>query len=139
MASALPALFARHRVLRVPKVHPAYSSRRVLTSSWEAGLRLDAWLKARPYFKRSAIASGSLTSAAAFRHGIFNADPHPVNYLFRSDGRLVILDYGCVPQLSGMRVAAFLRLRDAVHRGDQDMVRHALQALGARDPGDGDR
>jgi predicted unusual protein kinase regulating ubiquinone biosynthesis (AarF/ABC1/UbiB family) len=31
--------------------------------------------------------------------GLFNADPHPGNYLFRRDGRIVFLDFGCVQEL----------------------------------------
>ena len=31
-----------------------------------------------------------------FRHGLFNADPHPGNLLFQEDGSVVILDHGCV-------------------------------------------
>jgi len=135
-------LFVRHRVLRVPKAYPAYSSRRVLTSSWQEGIRLDAWLKARPsQEERNRIGEAlyEFYVGSLLRHGIFNADPHPGNYLFRRDGKLVILDYGCVRQFSAARVDAFRRLRDAVQRDDQDAVRHALQALGARDPGDGER
>ena len=135
-------LFARHRVLRVPKVYPAYSSRRVLTSSWEEGIRLEAWLKARPsQEERNRIGEAlyEFYVGSLLRHGIFNADPHPGNYLFRSDGKLVILDYGCVRQFSAARVDAFGRLRDAVQRDDQNAVRHAMQALGGRDPGDGER
>jgi hypothetical protein len=51
----------------------------------------------------------------------------------------MILDYGCVRQFSAARVDTFRKLRDAVQRDDQDAVRHAMQALGARDPGDGER
>ena len=135
-------LFARHEVLRVAKAYPAYSSRRVLTSSWEEGVRLDAWLKARPTQEERNRVGEALYEfyvGSLLRHGIFNADPRPGNYLFRKDGKLVILDYGCVRQFSSVRVDAFRRLRDAVQRDDLDAVRHAMQALGGRDPGAGER
>src|SRR5690606_23845274 len=28
--------------------------------------------------------------------GLFNADPHPGNYIFHDDGRVSFLDFGCV-------------------------------------------
>jgi predicted unusual protein kinase regulating ubiquinone biosynthesis (AarF/ABC1/UbiB family) len=32
-------------------------------------------------------------------HQHFNADPHPGNYLFRENGQVVFLDFGCVQQI----------------------------------------
>src|SRR5207302_477940 len=34
------------------------------------------------------------------RLGMFNADPHPGNYLFHDDGTVSFLDFGCVKRLS---------------------------------------
>ena len=34
------------------------------------------------------------------RFGMFNADPHPGNYLFHDDGTVTFLDFGCVKRLS---------------------------------------
>ena len=135
-------LFARHRSIRVAKAYPAYSSRRVLTSAWEDGVRLDTWLKKRPaQGERNRIGEAlyEFYVGSLLRHGVYNADPHPGNYLFRSDGTLVILDYGCVRQFSAGRVEAFRRLRDAVQQDEVDAVRGAMRAMGARDPGTGER
>lgn len=135
-------LFARHRVLRVPKVYPGYSGRRVLTSAWQEGERFDTWLAGRPSQderNRIGVALYEFYVGAFLRHGVFNADPHPGNYLFRADGKLVIFDYGCVREFSRARVLGFLALRDAVQRDHQLLVREALGALGAKDPGAGER
>jgi len=37
-----------------------------------------------------------MSFASIFKHGFFNGDPHPGNYLFREDGQVVFLDFGCV-------------------------------------------
>jgi predicted unusual protein kinase regulating ubiquinone biosynthesis (AarF/ABC1/UbiB family) len=34
------------------------------------------------------------------RFGMFNADPHPGNYLFHDDGTVTFLDFGCVKAMS---------------------------------------
>jgi predicted unusual protein kinase regulating ubiquinone biosynthesis (AarF/ABC1/UbiB family) len=36
--------------------------------------------------------------------GMFNADPHPGNYLFQSDGSVTFLDFGCVQPIAGDRI-----------------------------------
>jgi predicted unusual protein kinase regulating ubiquinone biosynthesis (AarF/ABC1/UbiB family) len=126
----------------VPKAYPAYSSRRVLTSTWEDGVRLDEWLKKSPsQEERNRIGEAlyEFYVGSLLRHGVFNADPHPGNYLLRNDGKLVILDYGCVREFSCRRVEAFGRLREAVRSDEKPAVREALRELGAKDPGDGER
>jgi len=70
-------------------------------------------------------------------HGVFNADPHPGNLLFQPDGRLVILDHGCVREFDRGTVAAIAELSRAVRRDDGGAVRRALVSLGAKDPGAG--
>lgn len=37
-----------------------------------------------------------MSFASIFKHGFFNGDPHPGNYLFRENGQVVFLDFGCV-------------------------------------------
>ena len=38
-------------------------------------------------------------------HHLFNGDPHPGNYLFRRDGRVVLLDFGCVKAITPKMVS----------------------------------
>ena len=37
-----------------------------------------------------------MSFTSIFKHGFFNGDPHPGNYLFRENGHVVFLDFGCV-------------------------------------------
>ena len=39
------------------------------------------------------------------QHGLFNADPHPGNYLFHEDGTVTFLDFGCVKRFATDRVS----------------------------------
>ncbi len=69
-----------------------------------------------------------------YRHGLFNADPHPGNLLFQDDGHLTVLDYGCVREFDpGMR-RSIARLSRAVRADDAAAIRAALVALGGADP-----
>src|SRR3954453_16739617 len=55
------------------------------------------------------------------------ADPHPGNYLFRTDGRLGFLDFGCVRPYTD-REWECNRLADLAIRGDENDVVRALRA-----------
>jgi len=43
-----------------------------------------------------------------FEHGVYNADPHPANFVVRPDGVLVPLDFGMVGSLDGELKAALV-------------------------------
>jgi predicted unusual protein kinase regulating ubiquinone biosynthesis (AarF/ABC1/UbiB family) len=130
-------LFARHRVLTVPRVVDEFSSRRVLTTEWIDGARFDAWLDAGPSQderNRAGRALYELYVGTLLKHGLFDADPHPGNYLFLPNGRLAVLDYGCVRNFTRVQVAAYAGLREAVKRDDPLAMRTALRGLGAGEP-----
>lgn len=88
--------------VRVPKIHWQYSTRRVLTLEFIAGVTLNnieqmkAWNVDRVELAR--------TYLRAFLHqaltgGFFHADPHPGNAFCTPDGKLVLLDFGMVKRL----------------------------------------
>jgi predicted unusual protein kinase regulating ubiquinone biosynthesis (AarF/ABC1/UbiB family) len=49
--------------------------------------------------------------------GVFNADPHPGNYLFFPDGRVGFIDFGCVQRYTNETRTGVTALRDAVVAG----------------------
>ena len=90
-------LYDGHPFIRIPRVIASHSTKRVLTSEFIRGRRfadvcaLDAATRARYGEIIFRFVFGSIV-----RHGVFNGDPHPGNYLFDDDGRVVFLDFGCV-------------------------------------------
>jgi len=59
--------------------------------------------------------------------GIFNADPHPGNYVFQPDGRVAFLDFGCVQPLSAQHQRMALQVHlDAAARDEASFRRHAV-------------
>jgi predicted unusual protein kinase regulating ubiquinone biosynthesis (AarF/ABC1/UbiB family) len=120
MQERFRALFARDAELRIPRVFAAQSSRRVLTSEFIAGRTLAEVRASAPQAERDrygAILTRFMFSSI-YEHQLFNADPHPGNYLFPDDGRLVLLDFGCVKELPDWMVAAMKRYLCAALRGD---------------------
>src|SRR5207244_352990 len=61
--------------------------------------------------------------------GVFNGDPHPGNYLFDGDGKVVFLDYGCVKYFPETMLANWSALVRAHLEGDRQEFRRRLVAL----------
>ncbi len=71
--------------------------------------------------------------------GMFNADPHPGNYLFQEDGRIAFLDYGCVQVIPEHRRPQARALhRAAVDKDEAEFARCVSLLLDAR-PGEMER
>lgn len=90
--------FAGHPVIAIPAVHPAYSTGRVLTTSFVDGVHLDDFLAGDPpqhLRERFGRALLDCYVGALLHWRVLPGDPHPGNYLFCADGRLAILDHGC--------------------------------------------
>ena len=90
-----------HPFVRVPEVFPELSSDRVLTMEmvrgrpWTDTAGADQALRDRWGEIVFRFFFGSIA-----RIGVFNADPHPGNYLFHDDGTVTFLDFGCVKRMS---------------------------------------
>jgi predicted unusual protein kinase regulating ubiquinone biosynthesis (AarF/ABC1/UbiB family) len=82
----------------VPRVHRRFSSDRVLTMDYVDGRSFAAFVQEAD--QQAKDRAGELifrmSSESLFRHGIFNADPHPGNYVFLATGDVAFLDFGCV-------------------------------------------
>lgn len=88
--------------LSIPRVYPELSGDRVLTMSFIEGVSLREFLLAKP----SAAARDLLGTRLAemyytqlHRLKALHADQHPGNYLFQADGRIGLVDFGCVKRL----------------------------------------
>lgn len=120
-----------HPFIVVPEIIPECSTRRVLTQELAEGLPWDA---ARGASQRLRDAWGEAIYRFAFgslrRLRAFNADPHPGNYLFRRDGSVVFLDFGCVKRFDADQVTQMQDLVRAAVRQDARALWHAFVELG---------
>jgi predicted unusual protein kinase regulating ubiquinone biosynthesis (AarF/ABC1/UbiB family)/ribosomal protein L7/L12 len=127
-------IFAGHRTIVVPEVHRALSSGRVITSSFLDGVHLDAYLasgRATPDARnRAGEALFDFYIAPLFKHGLYNSDPHPGNYIFLPDGRVGFVDFGSVREFDPEFVAGLASLIEALMAGDRGRMHEALVALG---------
>jgi len=110
----------------IPAVHDQYTTQRVLTMDWLDGLHLDQYLATRPSQEERDRMGGLLvrgTMRLCYTGHMLHADPAPGNFLFLKDGRLGIIDFGCVRRytpddvdyLNEGETAAFIS-RDAIRK-----------------------
>ncbi len=130
------ALFHEDDLIVVPRVFDEFSTRRVLTMEYLEGDHIQAFLAGNPPQERRDHFRRLVCQAADRLHHagrLLYADPHPGNYLFRSDGRLGWLDFGCVRPYTD-REWECIRLCDVAIDGNHDDAERALRTnLGLSD------
>ncbi len=127
-------LHAGDPTIRIPGVIAERSSRRVLTSELVEGLTFEAAQTATEHERRAwaetlwrFVFKGNLVG------GMFNADPHPGNYLFGPDGRVTFLDFGCVQPISAERLPTARAMHfAAIAKDERDFAEQAALLLGTR-------
>lgn len=89
--------FADDPDIEVPAVFEDRCAETVLTTAWCEGVGLDVFTEAPQAARdRAGLALARFAWMPMFAHGSIHADPHPGNQLYRSDGRVVVLDFGFV-------------------------------------------
>jgi len=79
-----------------------YSSSKVLVMDWLEGKHLDEFLKTNPSQEtRNKIgqAMWDFYDLQVHQHRAVHADPHPGNFLMFEDGKLGVIDFGCVKEI----------------------------------------
>lgn len=82
-----------------PNYYPEFSSERILTMDWLDGKHLDEFLATNPSQETKNLLGQRLWDFYDYQiHKLrqVHADPHPGNFLFRQDGTLGVIDFGCV-------------------------------------------
>ena len=99
----------------IPKVYPELSSEKVLTTSHLEGLDFEGYLSTNPSQEEKnayaqLIFDSFFYSLYDLRH--IHADPNPGNFLFLENGKLGLIDFGCVKKVE----KDFLNKYNQLHR-----------------------
>ncbi len=116
----------------VPEIVAARSSRRVLTTVFDPGASFQAFLALASPEERNLAGARifEVCFQSLFRHCIYNADPHPGNYLFGSNGEVTFLDFGCVRGFEPKLIEAWKANARAIMEGDKEGFRTSWMDLG---------
>lgn len=134
--------FADSNRVVVPKAYPEFSSRSIITMSYEQGTSLESVHRVRaegrgdPEFLQ-ALGENLLFCLAEqiFRLQKIHVDPHAGNFAVKPDGRLVMYDFGAVKELTPDAVELFQSLVEAMLREDTAALEQLLFEKGIRRAG----
>src|SRR5437588_6283728 len=131
------AIYRGHPFIHIPHVFEELSSARVLTMEMVDGRRWEAALDSPKELRdRWGEVINRFVWASLERHGLFNADPHPGNYLFHEDGTVTFLDFDCVKRFDEDQRRKFNANAEAVLALDAEVLRRAVSDLGLPPAGD---
>lgn len=114
-------LFAPFDGARVPEAIAERTSRRVLTSDFVDGREFYAFADTADDDARGRAGATIFRTCfqSIFGHYIYNADPHPGNYLFSDDGGVTFLDFGCVRRFDPLMIEEWKTTALAILDGDR--------------------
>src|ERR1700712_3274658 len=85
-----------------PKYYPELSSKRIITMDWLEGKHLKEFLLTNPSQELRNLIGQALSDFYNFQqHELraVHADPHPGNFMITAEGKLGIIDFGCIKEM----------------------------------------
>lgn len=125
-------LYALDTRIQIPAVHLEWTSQHVLTMDELPGVTLERFLEtATPAARqRAGLTLAEFFYKSSYEHLCFQADPHPGNYLFEPDGRVGVLDFGCVKRLDARFMADYAGAALASMAGDREAALDHARRVG---------
>lgn len=116
----------------VPEVRLDLARERVLVTGLVGGIAFDEFVATASVEARNAagLAIWRAIWTLLFRNGLFNGDPHPGNYRFQPDGRVALLDFGCVRAFDVSFLERWRAFAQVVRGRDRERFPEAFAALG---------
>lgn len=129
-------LHAEDPRITVPGVIDEASASRVLTTELLEGATFEVACEASAEDRRAWCETlWSFVYGSIMRGGVFNADPHPGNYVFWPGGRVGFLDFGCVQAVEAERRRLIVRAHAAANIGDVEAFGEAAAHMLVVKPG----
>lgn len=129
---AFKALFEQMPGAHVPAVVAERSGQRVLTSALDPGQSFYPFCDTAPQAARDRAGEiiFRVCFDSLFRHSVYNADPHPGNYLFSPTGDVTFLDFGCIRRFDPVMIEAWKKVARSVLADDRAEFQRCFPALG---------
>ena len=129
-------IFRDDALIRVPRVLPELSTKRLLTMTWLGGRRLLEYRNA-PIEHRNQIARAMFRAwwFPFSHHGVIHGDPHLGNYTVFEDGEgkaagINLLDYGCIRSFAPKFIQGVVDLYHGLLHNDRALIVHAYETWG---------
>ena len=123
--------FAGDLGVEIPEVIDLLSTESTLATTWSDGSPFATAVSSSQEIRnRYASTLVRFSYRSLLELGNIQADPHPGNFLFHEDGRVVCLDFGCVRNFEPAFVAQLREMLQAIDADDRDRFRAATIDLG---------
>lgn len=122
--------------VEIPKVYPEYSTSKVLVMEWVEGNRISDKENLQSIDRKSLAQNLiKLFLPQWLEPGIFHADPHPGNVLLSKEGKIILLDFGMVGEISKKDAKNFQGLIESILAKNYSKTVDCLSQLGFLLPG----
>jgi len=125
-------LLAGNEMINVPRVVADRSAGRVLTSELAPGQGYYPFVDTAD--QEAKDRAGHLIFETCFKcifhYCVFNADPHPGNYLFAESGAVTFLDFGCIKHFDTTFIDSWKALALCILDGDRKSFPERFSATG---------
>ncbi len=117
--------------VEIPSVFDKLTTTRLLTMSWLDGEKLLAFTDA-PQELRNEISTALFKSwyYPLYTYGVLHGDPHLGNYSWSQEGKLNLLDFGCVRIFNPSLIEGVLDLYKSLQTSDEELAVHAYTTWG---------
>ncbi|MFV1872998.1 MAG: ABC1 kinase family protein [Oleiphilus sp.] len=129
------AFHAHHPNILIPKVFDSLCTKHILTLEYLPGEHAEELLEqgySEGMINQLGVNLFSMLAEHLFVFQHIHGDPHPGNFAFTKEGKIVIYDFGCIKKLKPNIVEAYKSAIEASLLEDYDAVDEALKRLGAR-------
>ncbi|MCH9814655.1 MAG: AarF/ABC1/UbiB kinase family protein [Epsilonproteobacteria bacterium] len=123
----------------IPTIYEAYSTKHILSSSYLEGDSFETFLASSPsqeYLNHYAQLIFDSYFHSLYTLKIIHADPNPGNFIFMEDGKLGLIDFGCVKKIDDAFLNDYNRLHLDLIAGisDEEVIKQYAD-LGMIDEG----
>jgi len=129
--------FRNYPRIKVPKIYPEYTTKKVLTMDYLPGIKIND----RQSLEASGIDVQEVNQLGIccylkqlLQDGFFQADPHPGNMAVSQDGSLIFYDFGMMAEVQAINRDQMVKTFFAVIRKDTDQVINTLTDMGLLEP-----
>jgi predicted unusual protein kinase regulating ubiquinone biosynthesis (AarF/ABC1/UbiB family) len=122
-----------------PQYLPEYSSDKIITMEWMDGLHLKEWLDSSPTQAEKNKMGQALWNFYSYQVHVLrvsHADPHPGNFIITPEGRLAVIDFGCVKEIPEAFYDSFFQLVEGDVLNDDKALMEIYQSLNMIRPDD---
>jgi ubiquinone biosynthesis protein len=121
------------RAVKIPRVYPRWSTRRMMIMEMVSGQPLGTALANVEGAQRRILAHQIMeaTYRQVFDYGYFHGDPHPGNLFVTDEGRLAYLDFGVMGTLTGAMQDTIITAFTSMVFRDAETLAMAVYRAGA--------